>query len=68
MVLNFGHTLGHAVEALTHYDRFKHGEAVAIGMVFAAELSSFLGNCDDETVERIKPDCKVWIAYTTTPI
>ncbi|MFQ5483246.1 MAG: 3-dehydroquinate synthase, partial [Nitrospinaceae bacterium] len=33
MVLNFGHTLAHAVEALTGYTRFKHGEAVAIGMV-----------------------------------
>ncbi len=54
MVLNYGHTLGHAVEALTHYDRFKHGEAVAIGMVFAAELSRFLGNCDEKTVIRIK--------------
>lgn len=54
MVLNFGHTLGHAVEALTHYNRFKHGEAVAIGMVFAARLSEHLGKCDSGTVERIK--------------
>ncbi|MDG2303630.1 MAG: 3-dehydroquinate synthase [Candidatus Binatia bacterium] len=39
-ILNFGHTLGHAVEALTKYQRFLHGEAVAIGMVFAAKLSA----------------------------
>ncbi len=54
MVLNFGHTLGHAVEALTHYKQFKHGEAVAIGMVFSAQLSHHLGHCDGQTVERIE--------------
>lgn len=54
MVLNFGHTLGHAIEALTHYSRFKHGEAVAIGMAFAARLSSYQGKCGDETVNRIE--------------
>lgn len=39
-ILNFGHTLGHAVEAMTEYRMFLHGEAVSIGMVFAAKLSS----------------------------
>lgn len=39
-ILNFGHTLGHAVEAMTQYRRFLHGEAVAIGMVFASKLSA----------------------------
>ncbi len=38
-ILNFGHTLGHALEAATGYERLLHGEAVAIGMVYAAELS-----------------------------
>jgi 3-dehydroquinate synthase len=38
-VLNFGHTIGHAIEMLTEYRRFLHGEAVAIGMVCAARLS-----------------------------
>lgn len=37
--LNFGHTLGHAVEAVTRYRRYTHGEAIAMGMVFAAGLS-----------------------------
>lgn len=54
MVLNFGHTLGHAIEALTNYSRFKHGEAVAIGMTFAARLSRFQGKCGEETVKRIE--------------
>jgi 3-dehydroquinate synthase len=38
-ILNFGHTAGHAIEAVTKYRRFRHGEAVAIGMLVAAELS-----------------------------
>ncbi len=54
MILNFGHTLGHAVEALTHYARFKHGEAIAIGMVYAARLSAHLGKCSEAVVLRIK--------------
>lgn len=42
-ILNYGHTLGHAVESLTHYGQFVHGEAVAIGMVLAGELAVQLG-------------------------
>ena len=51
MILNYGHTLGHAIEALTHYKEYKHGEAIAIGMIFAAKLSADLGRCP-KTVER----------------
>lgn len=44
--LNYGHTLGHALEALGGYARWRHGEAVAIGMMFAAYLGAALGSAD----------------------
>jgi 3-dehydroquinate synthase len=52
-ILNFGHTLGHAIERLTDYTRFLHGEAVAIGMAFAARVSNACGHCDRDTVTRV---------------
>ncbi|RKU20403.1 3-dehydroquinate synthase [Candidatus Poribacteria bacterium] len=39
MVLNYGHTFGHALEAVTHYNRYRHGEAVSVGMNCAAQLA-----------------------------
>jgi 5-deoxy-5-amino-3-dehydroquinate synthase len=50
-VLNYGHTLGHALETAGHYD-LRHGEAVAIGLVFAAVLAERLGRIDRERVEE----------------
>jgi len=52
-LLNFGHTIGHAIETLTHYSKFIHGEAVAIGMVYAAKLSQKLGKCKEGTPQRL---------------
>lgn len=52
-VLNYGHTLGHAVETLTGYGRYKHGEAVAIGMVQAARFSERSGFSRHDDTERI---------------
>jgi 3-dehydroquinate synthase len=42
-ILNFGHTAGHAIEAVTKYRRFRHGEAVGYGMLVAAELARARG-------------------------
>ena len=46
-ILNFGHTAGHAIEAVTKYRRFRHGEAVAYGMLVAAEIASGRGAIAD---------------------
>jgi len=54
MLLNLGHTLGHAVEALSRYRGVRHGEAVAIGMVFAARRSEALGLCPAGVADRIE--------------
>jgi 3-dehydroquinate synthase len=53
MILNFGHTIGHAVEAATGFTRYTHGEGVAIGMYGAALLSCILGRCGRETVAAV---------------
>ena len=52
-ILNFGHTLGHAIENATEYKRFLHGEAVALGMAFAVQLSAKRGLCSAATSERV---------------
>ncbi len=50
-ILNYGHTLGHAIEKRERYG-WKHGHAVAVGMIFAAELSRLSGRLDDATAAR----------------
>jgi 3-dehydroquinate synthase len=54
MLLNLGHTLGHAIEALTRYRGILHGEAVAIGMVYAARRSEALGLAPLGTATRLE--------------
>lgn len=51
-ILNYGHTIGHALETLGRYRTFIHGEAVAIGMVQEADLSRHLGLCPQDVVRR----------------
>ncbi len=65
-ILNFGHTFGHAVETLSGYGEFRHGEAVAIGMVAAALASRSLGLCSREDVLEIR-DLLTALQLPTTP-
>lgn len=50
-ILNYGHTLGHAIERHERY-QWRHGAAVSVGMVFAAELARLAGRLDDATADR----------------
>src|SRR5262249_28389215 len=50
-ILNYGHTLGHAIERVEDY-RIRHGEAVSVGMVYAAELGRLAGRLDAGTLHR----------------
>ena len=50
-VLNYGHTLGHAIERDERY-HWRHGAAVSIGMIFVAELARLAGRLDEATAER----------------
>jgi 3-dehydroquinate synthase len=53
-VLNYGHTIGHALESLGGYRRLIHGEAVGIGLVAEADLAVHLGFCGKDVAERIR--------------
>jgi 3-dehydroquinate synthase len=51
-ILNYGHTVGHSIEAVTNYGRFRHGEAVSIGMVVAARIAVNMELMDEEDAVR----------------
>lgn len=59
-ILNFGHTIGHAIEAATGYKKYLHGEAVAMGMVVEAEMSHNMGHCSKLDSNRIKELIKMY--------
>ncbi len=51
-ILNYGHTIGHAIETLTGYKKYRHGEAVAIGMLYAAKIAMEMKLTGDTVLER----------------
>ena len=53
-ILNYGHTIGHALESLGGYRRLIHGEAVGIGLVAEADLAVHLGFCGKDVAMRIR--------------
>ena len=52
--LNFGHTFAHAIETVTDYQSYLHGEAVGIGMVMATDLSVRMNLCQSDTADRLR--------------
>ncbi|WP_211344826.1 3-dehydroquinate synthase [Klugiella xanthotipulae] len=65
-ILNYGHTLGHAIEHAERY-QWRHGAAIAVGMMFAAELGRLAGRLDDATVDRHRSILKSLTLPTTYP-
>ena len=53
-ILNFGHTIGHALEAISRYGKYLHGEAISIGQVAAAKFSQEVLGLPAADVERIR--------------
>jgi 3-dehydroquinate synthase len=53
-ILNFGHTLGHAIEAASGYQAYNHGEAIALGMILASQISKQIKLIDAATLKRIE--------------
>lgn len=53
-ILNFGHTIGHAIESAGDYDRYNHGQAVALGMLVACQISKKMGFIQDDILARIE--------------
>lgn len=64
MILNFGHTLGHAIEAATHYKKLLHGEAVAWGMLAALQIALARRTVDPDQSRRIE---RAILAYGPLP-
>ena len=52
-MLNYGHTIGHAIETHYNYKKFNHGEAISIGMITEAKISNYLGMLSSEELKKI---------------
>jgi 3-dehydroquinate synthase len=53
-ILNYGHTAGHVIETMMDYKGYKHGEAVAVGMIIANRIAQKLGMLNSQDTQRIK--------------
>ncbi len=65
-ILNYGHTVGHSIEAVSGYNTFRHGEAVAIGMVVASRIAVNMGILGEESAERqnrLLADCDLPVTF-----
>jgi 3-dehydroquinate synthase len=51
-ILNYGHTIGHALEALTSYKKYRHGEAVAMGMIYVTKIAIEMKLVDEDVLKR----------------
>ena len=67
-ILNFGHTVGHALEAATGYQGPNHGEAVAMGMMVAARMAVLRGICPAEALDRLKKLLQAFALPTSLPV
>jgi 3-dehydroquinate synthase len=63
MILNYGHTLGHAIESYYHYETYSHGSAVAVGMCMMAEKT-----CSPEITARLKACVQAYHLPTQVPV
>jgi 3-dehydroquinate synthase len=66
-LLNYGHTFGHALESATHYRLLRHGEAVAIGMIMAAEAAAMAGMAGPELQEKHRKILKPLLGEVDLP-
>jgi len=64
--LNYGHTIGHSIEAVTEYNTYRHGEAIAIGMAVAARIAVNMEILDEDSAERqnkLLADCGLPVTF-----
>ncbi|MCY4095163.1 MAG: 3-dehydroquinate synthase [Gammaproteobacteria bacterium] len=66
-ILNFGHTVAHALEAETQYGELRHGQAVSIGMVMESDLACRENLCDTQTAQRIRNIVEAYRLPHTAP-
>lgn len=66
-ILNFGHTIGHALEGATRFKSYRHGEAVAVGMMGALKMAELFGLIEYSLLERVKCLLAAWDLPTAFP-